>query len=50
MKSRKYELKRSDGSDSEEVELAEYVSDLFSSSYAQFLLNFDTTDLIDAVS
>jgi hypothetical protein len=50
MKSRKYELKRSDGPESGEVELAEYVSDLFSSSYAQFLLNFDTTDLIDAVS
>ena len=49
-KSRKYDLKRGDGPDSEEVDLAEYISDLFSSSYAQFLLNFDTGDLIEAVS
>lgn len=49
-KSRKYDLRRGDETDSEEVELADYVSDLFSSSYAQFLLNFDTANLIDAVS
>jgi hypothetical protein len=49
-KSRKYDLKRGDGPDGEEVDLAEYISDLFSSSYAQFLLNFDTADLIEAVS
>ncbi|SFD76930.1 hypothetical protein [Salipiger profundus] len=49
-KSRKYDLKRGDGPDGEEVDLAEYISDLFSSSYAQFLLNFDTTNLIEAVS
>lgn len=48
-KSRKYDLKRSDGLDGQEVDLADYVSDLFSSSYAQFLLNFDTVNLIDAV-
>ncbi len=49
-KSRKYDLKRGVDQDSEEVDLADYVSDLFSSSYAQFLLNFDTVNLIDAVS
>ena len=49
-KSRKYDLKRGNEPDGEEVELADYVSDLFSSSYAQFLLNFDTAHLIDAVS
>ena len=49
-KSRKYDLKRGVDQDSEEVELADYISDLFSSSYAQFLLNFDTASLIDAVS
>lgn len=49
-KSRKYELSRGDGTGKEDIDLADYVSDLFSSSYAQFLLNFDTKDLIDAVS
>lgn len=49
-KSRKYDLRRGDGVGGEDVDLADYVSDLFSSSYAQFLLNFDTTDLIDAIS
>lgn len=49
-KSRNYDLKRMEGSIEADVDLAEYVSDLFRSSYAQFLLNFDTTDLIDAVS
>ncbi|MDY0957745.1 hypothetical protein SOM26_03495 [Sphingomonas sp. CFBP8993] len=49
-KSRKYDLRRGEGMESTEVDLADYVSDLFNSSYAQFLLNFETTDLIDAVS
>ena len=31
------------------VELSEYVQDLFSSSYAQFLLSFETADLVDAI-
>lgn len=48
-KSRKYDLRRGEGTEGEEVDLADYVSDLFNSSYAQFLLNFDTADLIDAV-
>lgn len=48
-KSRKYDLRRGDGAEGEEVDVADYVSDVFNSSYAQFLLNFDTADLIDAV-
>lgn len=48
-KSRKYELQRNDGERHEEIDLEEYISDLFSSSYAQFLLSFDTGDLIDSV-
>lgn len=48
-RSRRYDLQRSEGDKREDVDLAEYVSDLFSSAYAQFLLSFDTTDLIDAV-
>lgn len=51
-RSRKYDMRRGADSDAEatDVDIAEYVSDVFNSSYAQFLLNFDTSDLIDAVS
>jgi hypothetical protein len=50
-KSRKYDMRRGGDGDAEgtDVDVAEYVSDVFNSSYAQFLLNFDTSDLIDAV-
>lgn len=49
-KSRHYELSKGDGSQREDIPLADYVSDLFKSSYAQFLLNFDTADLLEALS
>jgi len=49
-KARHYDLQRQEGERREDVELADCVSDLFSSSYAQFLLSFDTSDMIDAVS
>lgn len=50
-KSRKYAMQRGADADAmEDVEIADYVSDLFTSSYAQFLLNFDTSELIDAIS
>lgn len=49
-KSRKYDLRRGEGETATDVEIAEYVSDLFSSSYAQFLLNFDTADLLEAIA
>jgi hypothetical protein len=49
-KSRKYALQRGDGEAPVDVEVAEYIADLFSSSYAQFLLSFDTADLIDAIA
>jgi hypothetical protein len=48
-KSRKYDLQRTEGDSRTDIDLADYVSDLFSSSYGQFLLNFDTSDLIDAI-
>lgn len=48
-KSRKYDLRRGTEQAMEDVEVAEYISDIFSSSYAQFLLNFETADLIDAM-
>lgn len=49
-KSRNYELIQAGKKDRSYVPLAEYVSDLFKSSYAQFLLNFDTKDLLDALA
>lgn len=48
-KSRKYALQRDEGDSNVDVEVADYVADLFSNSYAQFLLSFDTADLIDAL-
>lgn len=48
-KSRQYELTKGDVSKREDIQLADYVSDLFKSSYAQFLLNFDTADLLEAL-
>lgn len=50
-KSRRYDMRRGseDGAEGSDVDVADYVSDIFNSSYAQFLLNFDTSDLIDAV-
>lgn len=48
-KSRRYALQRSEGDDSVDVEVADYVADLFGSAYAQFLLTFDTADLVDAL-
>ena len=49
-KTRNYGVRQGDGREGEDVDLADYLSDLFSSSYAQFLLNFDTADLIEAMS
>jgi hypothetical protein len=49
-KSRKYDLQQGDGDSRRNVELSEYISDLFSASYAQFLLNFDTVDLLEAIA
>jgi len=49
-KNRKYSLHRevNDAKD-ESVELTEYISDLFTNAYAQFLLSFDTQELISAL-
>ncbi len=50
-KNRKYELKKNGQEDhvSEDIEITEYLSDLFSASYAQFLLSFDTQELVNAL-
>ncbi len=49
-KSRRYVVMRGQNDlDMVDVEIADYVSDLFTSSYAQFLLSFDTSELIEAI-
>jgi len=51
-KNRGYQLQRpteDEYSDPEEVDLEEYLKDLFDSYYSEFLLNFETGDLIEAI-
>lgn len=48
-RNRKYQLSREDGEMNESVEVTDYISDLFKTFYAQFLLNFDTVELIAAL-
>jgi hypothetical protein len=48
-KNRKYGLVKHDGKGDENVEITDYLSDLFRTFYAQFLLNFDTQELIAAL-
>jgi hypothetical protein len=49
-KNRKYALRRElGGSTDQSVEVTEYISDLFTNAYAQFLLNFDTQELINVL-
>lgn len=49
-KNRKYGIvkQREQGND-ENIEITDYISDLFSTFYAQFLLNFDIQELIDTL-
>ena len=47
---RKYLIQReAEDTDSVSVEITEYISDLFTNAYAQFLLSFDTQELISAL-
>ena len=48
-KNRKYGVTQANGEDQREVEITEYIGDLFQTFYAQFLLNFDTQELIAAL-
>jgi len=45
-KNRKYEMKQGE----KDVELDEYLRDVFSSSYSEFLLNFGTEQLMDSMA
>ena len=49
-KNRKYGfIRQSSDNGNQQVEVADYIADLFNTFYAQFLLNFDTQKLIAAL-
>ena len=49
-KNRKYFLRQEEqDSGDKSVELVDYISDLFTNAYAEFLLNFDTQELINTL-
>ena len=49
-KNRRYSLHQEiNDADDVSIEITDYISDLFTNSYAQFLLNFDTQELISAL-
>lgn len=51
-KNRGYQIQRptdDEYSPPEEIELSDYLKDLFDSYYSEFLLNFETSNLIEAI-
>ena len=52
-KNRKYGIVQQEtgngGEEVEDIEVTEYISDLFKTYYAQFLLGFDTQELLSAI-
>ena len=48
-KNRKYTLTQHNQEDTQDVEVTAYIADLFRTFYAQFLLNFDTQELVAAL-
>lgn len=46
---RKYRIQQLNGEAMSDIQVHEYISDLFSSFYAQFLLNFDMQELVAAL-
>ena len=48
-KNRKYTLTQEGQGDTQDVEITDYIADLFQTFYAQFLLNFDMQELIAAL-
>lgn len=47
-KNKKYEIKQEESGDP--TELQEYIADIFENYYAEFLLNFETSQLLEALS
>ena len=48
-KNKKYSMKKEDGEKFKDVEIFEYVKDVFESYYAQFLLNFGMSELVQSL-
>ncbi len=48
-KTRKYEIKRIEGDDEKDVDLTDYLKDVFASYYSAFLLNFEISDLMESL-
>lgn len=48
-KNKKYSMKKEEGEQVKEVDLVEYVKDIFESYYAQFLLNFGMSELVQSL-
>lgn len=48
-KNKKYSMKREEGEQVKDVDLVEYVKDVFESYYAQFLLNFGMSELVQSL-
>ena len=49
-KNRKYEIKRLDGEEEKDVDLTDYLKDIFASYYSAFLLNFEISDLMESLA
>lgn len=48
-KNKKYSMKQGEGDQLKDVDLVEYVKDVFESYYAQFLLNFGMSELVQSL-
>ena len=48
-KNKKYSMKQGEGEDIKDIDLVEYVKDVFESYYAQFLLNFGMSELMQSL-
>ena len=48
-KNRHYEMRRIDGKQEKEVDLTDYLKDIFESYYSAFLLNFEISDLMESL-
>lgn len=48
-KNKKYSMKKEIGEDLKDIELVDYVKDIFESYYAQFLLNFGMSELVQSL-
>ncbi len=48
-KNRRYQIRKIDGENEQEIDLADYLRDVFASHYAAFLLNFGTSELMEGL-